>query len=155
MQQRNRRISLNKNYELEITLPYDPGLVDAVRETFERPNYQKHRRLWLAPPTAHNLKITREFTCLYGFQVNISADAGDASDFMERYRHHRIADSLSMDADIQVPGLGGTLYPFQRAGVEYAARMRRCIIADEMGIDKTIILTVLHHLSLRRLARCV
>jgi hypothetical protein len=38
---------------------------------------------------------------------------------------------------LKVQGLGGTLYPFQQAGVEYMTRTKRCINADEMGLGKT------------------
>src|SRR6185437_5570656 len=50
-----------------------------------------------------------------------------------------VLSSCAMDApEIQVPGLGGTLLPFQRAGVAYALKARRCLIADEMGLGKTV-----------------
>lgn len=41
------------------------------------------------------------------------------------------------DADIDID-LDRPLYPFQRAGVAYALRQRRCIIGDEMGLGKTL-----------------
>jgi SWI/SNF-related matrix-associated actin-dependent regulator 1 of chromatin subfamily A len=47
--------------------------------------------------------------------------------------------SYATDApEIDIPGLGGTLKPFQRAGVAYALKARRCLIADEMGLGKTV-----------------
>jgi len=50
-----------------------------------------------------------------------------------------VAASSATDApDIQIPGLGGTLLPFQRAGVAYALKAKRCLIADEMGLGKTV-----------------
>ena len=45
--------------------------------------------------------------------------------------------SSASDADIDIV-LDRALYPFQRAGVAYALRQRRCIIGDEMGLGKTI-----------------
>jgi SNF2 family DNA or RNA helicase len=37
-----------------------------------------------------------------------------------------------------VPGLGGELKPFQRAGVSYMLAQRRTFLADEQGLGKTI-----------------
>ena len=34
--------------------------------------------------------------------------------------------------------LGGELKPFQRAGVQYLLKQRRCFLADEQGLGKTI-----------------
>ncbi len=46
--------------------------------------------------------------------------------------------SAARDADIAVPGLGGELKPFQRAGVAYLLARRRSFLADEQGLGKTI-----------------
>ena len=42
------------------------------------------------------------------------------------------------DAELEVPGLGGELKPFQRAGVSYLLAQRRAFLADEQGLGKTI-----------------
>jgi SWI/SNF-related matrix-associated actin-dependent regulator of chromatin subfamily A-like protein 1 len=39
---------------------------------------------------------------------------------------------------LRVPGLGGELKPFQRAGVSYLLGQRRAFLADEQGLGKTI-----------------
>jgi SWI/SNF-related matrix-associated actin-dependent regulator of chromatin subfamily A-like protein 1 len=49
-----------------------------------------------------------------------------------------VALSAASDAAIDVPGLGGELKPFQRAGVQYLLRQRRSFLADEQGLGKTI-----------------
>lgn len=46
--------------------------------------------------------------------------------------------SKAVDSDLEVKGLGGTLKPFQRAGVSYALKNKRVFIADEMGLGKTV-----------------
>lgn len=45
--------------------------------------------------------------------------------------------SSAYDYDIEIPGLHGELYPFQKAGVEYVRRAGRALIGDEMGLGKT------------------
>jgi SWI/SNF-related matrix-associated actin-dependent regulator 1 of chromatin subfamily A len=49
-----------------------------------------------------------------------------------------VALSAATDAHLDVPGLGGELKPFQRAGVRYLLAQRRAFLADEQGLGKTI-----------------
>jgi SWI/SNF-related matrix-associated actin-dependent regulator 1 of chromatin subfamily A len=49
-----------------------------------------------------------------------------------------VALSQAADAELHVPGLGGELKPFQRAGVSYLLARRRAFLADEQGLGKTI-----------------
>jgi SWI/SNF-related matrix-associated actin-dependent regulator of chromatin subfamily A-like protein 1 len=49
-----------------------------------------------------------------------------------------VALSSATDAVLDVPGLGGELKPFQRAGVAYLLEQRRAFLADEQGLGKTI-----------------
>lgn len=46
--------------------------------------------------------------------------------------------SKAADSDFQVKGLGGTPYPFQRAGAEFLVNNPKCFLADEMGLGKTV-----------------
>lgn len=50
----------------------------------------------------------------------------------------QIEASRATTSTFEVEGLGGTLMPFQRAGVEYAVKAKRLFIADEMGLGKTV-----------------
>ena len=49
-----------------------------------------------------------------------------------------VALSAATDSALEVPGLGGKLKPFQRAGVQYLLKQRRSFLADEQGLGKTI-----------------
>jgi SWI/SNF-related matrix-associated actin-dependent regulator 1 of chromatin subfamily A len=49
-----------------------------------------------------------------------------------------VALSAASDATLEIPGLGGELKPFQRAGVSYMLAQRRAFLADEQGLGKTI-----------------
>ena len=49
-----------------------------------------------------------------------------------------VALSAATEAPLEVPGLGGELKPFQRAGVSYLLAQRRAFLADEQGLGKTI-----------------
>jgi hypothetical protein len=49
-----------------------------------------------------------------------------------------VALSAATDGQLRVPGLGGQLKPFQRAGVSYLLAQRRVFLSDEQGLGKTI-----------------
>jgi SWI/SNF-related matrix-associated actin-dependent regulator 1 of chromatin subfamily A len=49
-----------------------------------------------------------------------------------------VALSAATEGSLEVPGLGGELKPFQRAGVSYLLAQRRAFLADEQGLGKTI-----------------
>jgi len=59
-----------------------------------------------------------------------------------REEHARAAGLVALSAadhaPLEVPGLGGELKPFQRAGVTYLLARRRAFLADEQGLGKTI-----------------
>lgn len=46
--------------------------------------------------------------------------------------------SRAASADFHVPGLLREPYPFQRAGIKFAAERKRVLVADEPGLGKTI-----------------
>jgi len=49
-----------------------------------------------------------------------------------------VALSAATEGSLDVPGLGGELKPFQRAGVSYLLAQRRAFLADEQGLGKTV-----------------
>lgn len=73
--------------------------------------------------------------------TELSAGAAEALDALRAERRRAaaaVALSRAHDADVQLPVLGGTLEPFQRAGVAYALAERRTFLADEQGLGKTV-----------------
>jgi superfamily II DNA or RNA helicase len=76
---------------------------------------------------AHGVELTPAARSLL---MGASEDDADARRLLEMSRAH--------DAELEVPGLGGELMPFQRAGVVYALERRRVFLADEQGLGKTI-----------------
>ena len=70
--------------------------------------------------------------------------APEALDRLQQIReeHAHAAGLVSLsgatDGALAVPGLGGELKPFQRAGVEYLLKQRRSFLADEQGLGKTV-----------------
>ena len=130
-----RTITLTPDAEIRLAFSYDRAIVRALRETFELLNYQPQQRVWLLPPTQKNLTALPQFQRQYAFQLRGRLESQQR--MMTRFREARIAASLATDAPaLHLPGLRGQLRPFQRAGVAYMVRTRRCLVADEMGWAK-------------------
>jgi SWI/SNF-related matrix-associated actin-dependent regulator of chromatin subfamily A-like protein 1 len=80
---------------------------------------------------------------LLTYDVEVAANAREVLDDLRRehaqaiagVRRSRAHDAPPLDVE---PVLGGELRPFQRAGVTYALDARRCFLADEQGLGKTV-----------------
>jgi SNF2 family DNA or RNA helicase len=116
-----------------IQIPYDKVVINAVKR-IPGITWDKGEVAWRAPITSAQDTIdwAQSFTVPVDETVFRVADETRAK--LERLQHA----SRSTDAEIEVPGLQGTLLPYQRAGVEYATRAKRTFIADEMGLGKTL-----------------
>ena len=67
-------------------------------------------------------------------------DAATQNMIREHQQHvaETIVSGIEDDAELEHPDLGGILFPYQRAFVAWAMEHPHCILADEMGIGKTI-----------------
>lgn len=70
------------------------------------------------------------------FDFDVSGGALGQLARMEEETNRMVEASRSLDADIDLPDL--SLYPFQRAGIQYALDAKRTFIADIMGLGKTL-----------------
>lgn len=89
---------------------------------------------WLVP--AGSTRQVRLFAEVHHFALDAAASEAMEGHIKRLERNEQV--SAAADADFDVPGLGVTLMPFQRAGVHYAVENKRVIIADQMGLGKTI-----------------
>lgn len=122
---------------LLLYFPYDPVLVKAARKIPGARWDGKGAKAWKAPLEAINPVLE------FAERFNISLDGDreklyELRDEVNAERHRRLELSRAEDADVEIAGLAGALRPFQRAGVMYAAETKRCFIADQMGLGKTI-----------------
>jgi SNF2 family DNA or RNA helicase len=72
----------------------------------------------------------------YGFGLHRDALAALDREIDRQVRAK--AASRATEADVDVPGLAGTLHTVQRAAVAYLRENRRTLMADEAGLGKTV-----------------
>ena len=95
------------------SLPVDPYLVEPLE------HYLRTYHVSVAPNAAAVME-----------RLRAEHDAA-----IEDVRRSRAHDGPRLEIE---PALGGTLRPFQRAGVDYVLRARRTFLADEQGLGKTV-----------------
>ena len=125
------------NSKLVFIFDYDPPKVDAVklipgREFNKIPS--KYPKAWTVLPNATNIEKIIEYFEKFspvlcdGVDALVKSIAQEANSSVEL--------SKAQDGEIKLD-YGVDLFPFQRAGVNYARRKKRTFIADEMGLGKT------------------
>jgi SNF2 family DNA or RNA helicase len=112
---------------------YERVIIKAVKQ-IPSITWNANKRAWQAPKSS--VKEVVEWA--ESFKIPVSIEILSMKDDVLTKLSELIEDSRSVDAEINVAGLQGTLLPYQRAGVKYASRAKRTFIADEMGLGKTL-----------------
>lgn len=115
-----------------ITFAYNPTLVEAIKAIPGRRYNPVGPKgpYWTVPGTSvgYMARVGKQF------QFGVTDRAIKFGQSMRAL----LEMSTASDAEFNVEGLGGTLHPYQQAGVQYAVTAKRCFIADEMGLGKTM-----------------
>jgi SNF2 family DNA or RNA helicase len=124
-------IFLGKSNKLIYDFAYNQTIVNAIRLIPGR-MWDTKKKVWTSPLTIQAVEIADKFDLYMEKELreHLAREAEAAKELLEQ--------STSVDADIEIPTLSGTLMPYQRAGVAYASRVGRCLIADQMGLGKTV-----------------
>jgi SWI/SNF-related matrix-associated actin-dependent regulator of chromatin subfamily A-like protein 1 len=121
-----------------VRFEFNPELVAAVKDIpgarFDYSNVLD--KLWRIPRLLDAGRVLQRFATLHGFVWNDAAR--QAFSQLEAERTVKLAASRAQDANLFVPGLARNPFPYQRAGIVYAAKAERTFIADEMGLGKTL-----------------
>jgi hypothetical protein len=122
-----------KNFVIRFT--YDPAVVAQVRCLPLGRKWVPEAKAWICPASVDALKQLRE----YGFEVK--------PDVMAWEREWLKPSKPTIKPINEIPGLKGTLRPFQEIGVGFIEQQGgRVLVGDEMGLGKTIqALAWLHH----------
>jgi len=121
--------SITKNKEgfgvIKIKFPFDYAEVNRVR-TIPQRQYHKQQFCWSVPLLAENVKTLLS----WGYILDKS---------LEDWYAGNNAPKPSIFKPIPIPGLKGTLMPFQEIGVSMIeSKNGRVLLADEMGLGKTV-----------------
>ena len=126
-----RKITMSKSGRLLLEFPYQPDVVAAVKDIPGR-LWDVKKRVWSVPPVFMVVEVADR----YGFSISdtlrktLLTSAKREAELLEK--------SASTDAEVEIATLQGTLMPYQKAGVVYASSVGRCLIADQMGLGKTV-----------------
>lgn len=116
----------NGKAAIKIEFPFDMETVGNVKSlTWRKFHNTGTEKYWSCPLTLDNL----EKLMAWGFRLD------------EKLTKFIKFASTSVDdlKEIEIPGLKGTPYPFQRKGVAFIeSKNGRALIADEMGLGKTL-----------------
>lgn len=121
--------------DIYISFPYDPVMVRSVKQ-IPSVTWDKKTAAWKAPLTAINESIQWAERFSKPISPDILVKARQINEQLAELNEA----SRAVQADIKVgdSGLEASLLPYQKAGVAYATRAKRCFIADEMGLGKTL-----------------
>lgn len=125
-------IGVDGNY-FTLSFKYDPVMVRSVKQ-IDGITWDADTKAWKAPLSASQSVIKWATT----FRQPISDEVMTVANSIVAELSMLRDASRSTDADIHISSLNGSLLPYQRAGVAYAANARRAFIADEMGLGKTV-----------------
>jgi SWI/SNF-related matrix-associated actin-dependent regulator 1 of chromatin subfamily A len=117
------------NDGIAITFPYNSKLVEQVKSLPER-RWHKPSKRWIVPT-----RLAAEVLAMFP-NADVALEVVTLAN-----RNQQLAEmSTQATADFNVPNLiGGTLLPFQKAGVQFLEMANgRGIVADQMGLGKTI-----------------
>jgi SWI/SNF-related matrix-associated actin-dependent regulator of chromatin subfamily A-like protein 1 len=114
---------------IAIRFEYDAEIVKAVKNIPGR-RWNDSDKVWIAPQSS----VKEVATFAKHHNLNIADDvAGFVID-----QEAKISASKAAYAEIEIQGLGGEPYPFQKAGIAYLAEAERALLGDEPGVGKTI-----------------
>lgn len=121
---------------VELQQNYDALLIEQIKRLPQR-KYVPARKIWVVPCHLDSLTAVTKLAIENGYEIE--PDVQDTiNDVLEKY-HHRVELSHAKDGDyhIELPD-GLELYPFQRIGVQYLDTVDNGLVADQMGLGKTV-----------------
>ena len=138
----SERTIMQQQFEtVQINFEYNTELVNAVKALPGRV-WDSKKKVWTAQLSEELL----EFAARFGFKIedSIKEKIHNAS----KVSADLLEASVKQSSDFEVQNLSMSLLPYQKAGVEYIAKTKRCLLADSMGLGKTAqALASLEHLD--------
>ena len=108
-----------------MSFPFTHENLAEIKSVNGRKYYSKDK-YWTIPLSLENAFLLKEWN--YTFKEDLKS-----------WANKRWKRSKNPIKDIEVPGLLGTLFPYQKRGVSFTENKDgRALIADEMGLGKTV-----------------
>ena len=127
----DRKITMSKSGRIIFDFSYNQEIVAEIKEIQGR-LWDVKKKFWTCPPCIAVIEIADK----HSFEISDSLRKALLTS--AKRDAELLTASASTDADINIPTLSGTLMPYQKAGVAYASSVGRCLIADQMGLGKTV-----------------
>lgn len=129
-----KRVFIEKDH-ISFYYPYDPELTATLRKSMNL--------VWHSKTGSFRVKTSYEnihsaLKAVAEYDFDIDHDSLDHANSMADMYSQNIEKSKASETDFEVTGLNGTPYPYQKAGIKYALDAERVIIADSMGLGKSI-----------------
>lgn len=118
---------------LQIAVPYETLQIHDLK-AIPGIKWNPHHSHWETPYT--NVHELIQWANKYNHPI--PAHISTQADIETKKAQHSQNLTQATDANIHIPALQLELYPYQKAGVAYAAEKQRTFIADEMGLGKTL-----------------
>ena len=131
----------NGQFVVKLSQNYDQDLIAQIKRIpmrkFEPGTANDPEKYWYVPLQLEALEPLLDFATRNGYDV--PEDIANAIETVVKEYAETVALSraASTDFEMELPD-GLSLFPFQKAGVQYATRVGNVLIADEMGLGKTV-----------------
>jgi SNF2 family DNA or RNA helicase len=114
---------------IEIKFPFDFGTLAAIKTRIKSRRWNPDKKIWTASLTVSNIQAL----------VDLGFEIGDRLKAILENANKTAAGSAPTQK-LKLNGkIGKTLFPYQKAGIEFAEQCNgNVLIADEMGLGKTI-----------------
>ena len=147
----HRKITAKPEGWFCVEFAYEARLVELVKSLpYQSRQWNATGRNWLVNPARCATREERERAAkdllrigkenAFEFEPGVGDALLDALNATARQRaaeNATLEASHAVDADVQIEGLGGDLYGYQRAGTVYLRAKERVLLGDEMGLGKT------------------
>ena len=113
------------NERIQIIFPFNHEILAKIK-TLPNRKYHPEGKFWSCPFSLDTVKQLQE----WGFEIE---------QLLKEKIENKKLNIKDVSGNIEIPGLKGTLFPFQKQGVAFIEKRNgRALIGDEMGLGKTV-----------------
>ena len=126
-------VTLGADGYIHMAFGYDRVKIQSVKQ-IPGVTWDKATTAWRAPLTS--VEECLRWAEIFG--ISVHPEVANEGALVKAQLDALRDASRATDADLEIAGLQAELFPYQKAGINYAVEAERCFIADEMGLGKTL-----------------